>query len=81
MTTVQVAAAKAKGWKVEALQSDGTWADYPGSEATAIETIESAVDGQQPAAGAWYTLDGRRLTEKPSQAGVYIQNGKKAVVK
>ena len=81
MTTVQVAAAKAKGWKVEALQSDGTWADYPGSEATAIEAIESAVDGQQPAAASWYTLDGRRLTEKPSQAGVYIQNGKKAVVK
>jgi hypothetical protein len=26
---------------------------------------------------AWYTLDGRRLTEKPTQKGVYIHDGKK----
>jgi len=30
---------------------------------------------------AWFTLDGRRLSAKPSRAGVYINNGKKAVVK
>ena len=29
----------------------------------------------------WYTLDGRRLSGKPSHAGVYINNGKKVVVK
>jgi hypothetical protein len=30
---------------------------------------------------AWYTLDGRRLNGKPSRAGVYINNGRKVVVK
>ena len=30
---------------------------------------------------AWYTLDGRRLSAKPSRAGVYINNGIKVVIK
>ena len=30
---------------------------------------------------AWYTLDGRRLSQKPSRAGVYINKGKKVVIK
>jgi arabinogalactan endo-1,4-beta-galactosidase len=30
---------------------------------------------------AWYTLDGRRLTEKPNKKGIYIHNNKKAVVR
>ena len=29
----------------------------------------------------WYTLDGRKLSGKPNAKGVYIQNGKKIVVK
>lgn len=29
----------------------------------------------------WYDLNGRKLTTKPSQKGVYIQNGKKVTVK
>ena len=29
----------------------------------------------------WYTLDGRRLSQKPSRAGVYINNGIKVVIK
>jgi len=29
----------------------------------------------------WYTLDGRKLSAKPSRAGVYINNGKKVVIK
>ena len=29
----------------------------------------------------WYTLDGRRLQGKPAQKGVYIQNGKKVIIK
>ena len=32
-------------------------------------------------AGAWYSLDGRRLQGKPSANGVYINNGKKIVIK
>ena len=30
---------------------------------------------------AWYTLDGRRLNGKPTQKGIYINNGKKIVMK
>ena len=31
--------------------------------------------------GAWYTLDGRKLVGKPTQNGIYINNGKKVVIK
>ena len=30
---------------------------------------------------AWYTLDGRRLQGKPTKSGMYINNGKKIVIK
>ncbi len=30
---------------------------------------------------AWYSIDGRRLTGKPTQKGVYINNGKQIVIK
>ena len=29
----------------------------------------------------WYSIDGRRLQQKPSKKGVYVKNGKKIVVK
>jgi hypothetical protein len=29
----------------------------------------------------WYSLDGRRLSGKPTQRGIYINNGKKVVIK
>ena len=32
-------------------------------------------------AGAWYSLDGRRLNGKPSRAGIYINNGIKVIIK
>ena len=32
-------------------------------------------------AGAWYTLDGRKLSGKPTQKGVYVHNGFKTVIK
>ena len=34
-----------------------------------------------PLQQGWYTLDGRQLNGKPSRAGVYINGGKKKVVK
>ena len=30
---------------------------------------------------AWYTLDGRKLDGKPTTKGLYINNGKKTVIK
>ena len=32
-------------------------------------------------ADAWYTIDGRRLDKKPAQRGLYINKGKKVVIK
>ena len=30
---------------------------------------------------AWYTIDGRKLSGKPTQRGIYINNGKKTIIK
>lgn len=30
---------------------------------------------------AWYSLDGRRLSGKPAVRGIYINNGRKIVIK
>ncbi|MBO4801078.1 MAG: hypothetical protein J5545_04350 [Bacteroidaceae bacterium] len=43
-------------------------------------TLVSLPSGRE-AAGAWFTLDGRRLDSKPTRAGVYINKGIKVVVK
>ncbi len=45
------------------------------SEELRVESEEFAT------ATGWYTLDGRRLQGKPAQKGVYIQNGKKVIIK
>jgi hypothetical protein len=29
----------------------------------------------------WFTLDGRRLNDKPSHKGIYIHNGKKVMIR
>lgn len=50
-----------------------------GGEYTAIqeaETVEAQAED-----GAWYTLQGVRLNEKPNQRGLYLHNGKKIMVK
>ena len=31
--------------------------------------------------GAWYTLDGRKLSGKPAKSGLYIVGGKKVLVR
>lgn len=46
---------------------------------TAISAINTS--GADTAEGAWYTIDGRRLSGKPVKAGLYIQNGKKVSIK
>ena len=35
----------------------------------------------EDAIGTWYTLDGRKLSGRPTQRGMYIHNGKTVVVK
>ncbi|MGI6223469.1 MAG: leucine-rich repeat domain-containing protein [Prevotella sp.] len=58
-----------------------------GSKGIDIEFIEDPVDGikdvKTPTTenSAWYNLQGLRLNEKPTTAGIYIHNGRKVVIK
>ena len=54
--------------------------DFSGDEATGIISVQGSglmVNDSD----AWYTLDGRRLDGKPVQKGMYINGGKKVVIK
>ena len=35
---------------------------------------------QQATSDAWFTIDGQKLSDKPTKKGVYIQNGKKTIL-
>ena len=48
-------------------------------EATAIGTMDTKTG--EISFDGWFTLDGNRLSGKPSAKGVYINNGKKIVIK
>ena len=55
---------------------DIVWVSTPGSTTSihATDAVTTQRDG-------WYSLDGRRLSGKPSVKGVYINNGRKVVIK
>ena len=48
-------------------------------EATGIKTTDFT--DYTDSDDAWYTLDGRRLQGKPAKSGIYVNNGKKIVIK
>ena len=50
-------------------------------ETTAIGTLDTKTGEVTFDNEAWYTLDGVRLSGKPSTKGIYINNGKKIVIK
>ena len=50
-------------------------------ETTAIGTLDTKTGELSFDSEAWYTLDGVRLSGKPSTKGIYINNGKKVVIK
>ena len=50
-------------------------------ETTAIGTLDTKTGEVTFDNEAWYTLDGVRLSGKPSSKGIYINNGKKIVIK
>ena len=50
-------------------------------ETTAIGTLDTKTGELSFDSEAWYTLDGVRLSSKPSTKGIYINNGKKIVIK
>ena len=47
------------------------------NNSTALTNDESLISAED---GAWYSVDGRYLGEKPSSRGIYIRNGKKVVI-
>ena len=50
-------------------------------ETTAIGTLDTKTGEMTFDSEAWYTLDGVRLSGKPSKKGLYINNGRKIVIK
>jgi len=50
-------------------------------QTTAIGTIDTKTGEMTFDSEAWYTLDGVRLSGKPTKKGLYINNGKKIVIK
>jgi hypothetical protein len=50
-------------------------------EATGIVPIENGPWTMDNSAGAWYSLDGRKLQGRPTRSGVYVNNGRKVVLK
>ena len=71
ITESQVNIAKGKGWTVYHKNGED-WEEYAGSVVTAIRSIEVSPETKSH----WYTLDGRKLSSKPAQKGIYIHNGK-----
>lgn len=59
--------------------------EYFFKEIRVLEDSESAISTagvtQSRPTDAWFTIDGRRLTGKPSASGLYIYKGRKVVVK
>lgn len=50
-------------------------------EVTGIGTIETQTGEVSFDPEAWYTLEGIRLAEKPTMKGIYVNNGKKVMIK
>ena len=55
--------------------------DFGDDEATGILNIEHSTLNIEHSADAWFTLDGRKLSGKPSVKGVYVNNGRKVIIK
>ena len=50
-------------------------------ETTGIISIENGKLRIDNSSDAWYTIDGVKLDGKPHAKGVYIQNGRKVIIK
>ena len=66
---LELQAEKSRSRGVLSIGDDGT---------TGIQQIENGLNLEK---SGWYTLDGRRLNAAPSRKGLYINNGKKVVIK
>ena len=53
--------------------------DFGDDEATGIISTTNYTNDTN--SDAWFTLDGRKLSGKPSVKGVYVNNGRKVIIK
>ena len=65
---------------IELYKAAPAWKEFQNiieMEATAIENITTAKNEKN----VWYSLQGVRMNNKPTEKGVYIKNGKKVIIK
>ena len=55
--------------------------DDDNEETTGVIELKNSRIEELKSDGAWYTLDGRKLNGKPTQKGVYVNGGRKIVIK
>jgi hypothetical protein len=55
--------------------------DYYGFEENTTAINEHELHESHELSGAWYSLDGRKLSGKPSAKGIYVRNGRKFIIK
>lgn len=64
------------------MSTDGTVSFNFMTDETGIEAIDYlAIDNLRFDVQAWFSLDGRRLSGKPAQRGVYVNGRRKVLVK
>ena len=57
------------------------WVIIRGETSISTDIDQVTSNKYQVTSDDWYTIDGRKLSGKPAKKGVYIHNGKKAVVR
>ena len=56
--------------------------NFDDGETTGIKSLSPDLSpSREGSAGAWYSLDGRKLSGKPTHKGLYINGGRKVVIK
>ena len=55
--------------------------EEPDGSTTSISAVDFATNGSVMSNEGWYTVNGIKLTAAPTEKGVYVNNGKKVVIK
>ena len=66
------------------VEDASAWSAFSDANVTFVGDLEpdaiESIDAIDTTDGAWYTLSGMKLEDKPTEKGVYIYNGKKILV-
>ena len=69
---------KLNGLTAGEITSDAIQLNFGEDEATGVKEVKEVREVKD---NSWYTLDGRRLSGKPTQKGIYINHGNKVAIK